>query len=36
MESVNPFNGAIVARYEEMDRETVIAAIEAAHQAHLG
>ena len=36
MESVNPFNGEIVARYEEMARETVNAVIEAAHQAHLG
>src|SRR5437016_6349671 len=36
MESVNPFNGGIVARYEEMDRDTVNAAIQAAHQAHLG
>ena len=35
MESVNPFNGEIVARYEEMDRDTVNAVIEAAHQAHL-
>ena len=33
MESVNPFNGEIVARYEEMARETVNAVIEAAHQA---
>src|SRR5437868_1586717 len=36
MESVNPFNGEIVARYEEMDRDTVKATIEAAHRAHLG
>jgi len=36
MESVNPFNGRVVARYEEMDRAAVDATIEAAHRAYLG
>jgi succinate-semialdehyde dehydrogenase/glutarate-semialdehyde dehydrogenase len=35
MESINPFTGKSVARYEEMSRDTVDAAIEAAHRAHL-
>jgi succinate-semialdehyde dehydrogenase/glutarate-semialdehyde dehydrogenase len=36
MESVNPFNGRVVARYEEMDRAAVDATIKAAHRAYLG
>jgi succinate-semialdehyde dehydrogenase/glutarate-semialdehyde dehydrogenase len=35
MESINPFTGKVVARYEEMSRDVVGAAIEAAHRAHL-
>ena len=35
MESINPFTGKVVARYEEMGRDAVDAAIEAAHRAHL-
>jgi succinate-semialdehyde dehydrogenase/glutarate-semialdehyde dehydrogenase len=35
MESINPFNGKTIARYEEMSRAAVDAAIEAAHCAHI-
>src|SRR5579862_3651123 len=35
MESVNPYTGKTVARYDEMAPEAVAAAIEAAHRAHL-
>ncbi|HEX3431246.1 MAG TPA: NAD-dependent succinate-semialdehyde dehydrogenase [Rhizomicrobium sp.] len=35
MESVNPFTGRVVARHDEMSREAVDSAIEAAHGAHL-
>jgi succinate-semialdehyde dehydrogenase/glutarate-semialdehyde dehydrogenase len=35
MESINPFTGKTVARYADMDRDTVDAAIKAAHGAHL-
>jgi succinate-semialdehyde dehydrogenase / glutarate-semialdehyde dehydrogenase len=36
MESINPFTGKVVARYEEMTHDTVVATIEAVHRAHLG
>ena len=36
MESINPFTGKVVVRYEEMSRDAVDAAIEAVHRAHLG
>ena len=36
MESINPFTGKVVARYEEMRRDAVVAAIEAAHRAQVG
>jgi succinate-semialdehyde dehydrogenase/glutarate-semialdehyde dehydrogenase len=35
MESINPFTGEVLARYEEMTRDAVDAAIDAAHRAHL-
>src|SRR5690349_3299752 len=35
MESIDPFTGKTVARYADMDRDTVDAAIKAAHGAHL-
>jgi succinate-semialdehyde dehydrogenase / glutarate-semialdehyde dehydrogenase len=35
MESINPFTGKVVARYEDMSRDGVNDAIEAAHRAHL-
>ena len=35
MESINPYTGKVVARYDEMTHGAVAAAIEAVHRAHL-